>query len=976
MKPPPAPPARERVNRGGGKGGMNQFGLLDMGGMMDFDPSNLDDMLDDDDDDEGLEAELLAITSGQPTKAKRRQKGVRAGDLDAMVAASMKDIPSDEEDDMSDLEADEALLAELQQLTPDGDETEEAETPDEAPTFRRPAPAPPTDVTQPSLPADGPEHSLKRPAPASDSSSMVVLLEERINVYKLAIANAKSANDSSKVRRFERGHKTLETMLKSAKAGKPVNEDDIPPMVATGGAAVTTPSSSLTPAPPSVQQPDTVTQSLQPPLIPLPLQPTLQLPPSQQPPALPPRPQQLHPTTMTTSAFSERAPEESIIHPMSLLPSAPPFEPPLSPTLSAPKASHEQLTPESVSTPRTLQDNASSDDDQNVMSLLTTRRDQYKQAALAAKHVGDKAAAVDHIKTVKKFEAVIKALEQGQPVDLSLMPPPPPGYSGGGSLPASSTVPKPVPAPRTAISQAQGSAPVESKVETQTDEMPEGDPDPSLYNAPPAPSSVLEALQQRRDKYMATQKEAAEQENTSKSRRMGRIVKQYDDAIKLCKAGKPIPFDELPDPPGFAPIPREGAGHSQAAVQPKPMPRPAPPAAAHAGTTPGPTSSEGGAPPPLPPRQPSGAAPVAGNTSQSVVAPRSIAPAGAAKPGAQAGLAKPGAAKQAVPAAQTRQDKQMQMLQKRQQLFREAAIEAKKRGDIAAAKEYLRLSKGFDQMIEATKCGLPVNIESAPVPPQMARDDSFEVVEHEDCLPPGDRGEMYERLENDLKAQVEMCIKNRDHFAQLGDITNSNKFQQLAEHTKKDLSSIKYAFKRGDEVPRFHYEMRTFSIVKCFTDLTDNDLDLMVVRGLNYSCQNPKEIDTYVKYEFPFPPESPPSGRTHTIKDTNNPDYNQNFILPINRKNRALGRTFKRGAIKLEVMAKSGFFRSSVVLGTVTVKLAALENKCLIHECFDLMEGRKPVGGKLEVKVRLRDPLLAKQVEQIKEKWLVIDQFK
>lgn len=39
------------------------------------------------------------------------------------------------------------------------------------------------------------------------------------------------------------------------------------------------------------------------------------------------------------------------------------------------------------------------------------------------------------------------------------------------------------------------------------------------------------------------------------------------------------------------------------------------------------------------------------------------------------------------------------------------------------------------------------------------------------------------------------------------------------------------------------------------------------------------------------------------------------------------------------------------------------------------MEGRKSVGGKLEVKIRIRDPLKSKQVDEVKEKWLVIDQF-
>lgn len=39
------------------------------------------------------------------------------------------------------------------------------------------------------------------------------------------------------------------------------------------------------------------------------------------------------------------------------------------------------------------------------------------------------------------------------------------------------------------------------------------------------------------------------------------------------------------------------------------------------------------------------------------------------------------------------------------------------------------------------------------------------------------------------------------------------------------------------------------------------------------------------------------------------------------------------------------------------------------------MEGRKAVGGKLEVKIRVRDPFVNKQVEEVKEKWLIVDQL-
>ncbi|KAL2749610.1 coiled-coil and C2 domain-containing protein 1-like isoform X1 [Vespula maculifrons] len=68
-----------------------------------------------------------------------------------------------------------------------------------------------------------------------------------------------------------------------------------------------------------------------------------------------------------------------------------------------------------------------------------------------------------------------------------------------------------------------------------------------------------------------------------------------------------------------------------------------------------------------------------------------------------------------------------------------------------------------------------------------------------------------------------------------------------------------------------------------------------------------------------------------------------------------------------------GFFRSDSLLGTVTVKLQSLEMQCILHDSFPLMEGRKPTGGKLELKIRLRNPILTKQIEQITDKWLIID---
>jgi len=46
-----------------------------------------------------------------------------------------------------------------------------------------------------------------------------------------------------------------------------------------------------------------------------------------------------------------------------------------------------------------------------------------------------------------------------------------------------------------------------------------------LFNAPETATSTEEALQQRLDKYKSSQKEAQQQGNNSKARRMNRIIK-------------------------------------------------------------------------------------------------------------------------------------------------------------------------------------------------------------------------------------------------------------------------------------------------------------------------------------------------------------------------------------------------------------------------------------------------------------------
>ena len=52
----------------------------------------------------------------------------------------------------------------------------------------------------------------------------------------------------------------------------------------------------------------------------------------------------------------------------------------------------------------------------------------------------------------------------------------------------------------------------------------------------------------------------------------------------------------------------------------------------------------------------------------------------------------------------------------------------------------------------------------------------------------------------------------------------------------------------------------------------------------------------------------------------------------------------------MEVWSKGGFLRSDTHIGTASMKLAPLETACMIHDSFDLYDGRKAVGGKVSLK--------------------------
>ncbi|XP_063528971.1 coiled-coil and C2 domain-containing protein 1-like isoform X2 [Cydia strobilella] len=794
----------------GKKTNLSQFGLLDIDPMDDD-----DEPMGGSDDDMDLEAELAAISGGGARHRPRKPVSVLAADLDAMIAASLKDIPSDDEGSGDD--DDPELLSELQDLTLD-----------EAPAPQAPL-----------------------PRVASADSSTISLLQDRITNYTVAEKNAKAAGESSRARRFGRGLKTLNDLLKQAKAGATIANDDIPPSVVVGAAAPAAPEpapAAPEPAPAAPEPAPAVPEPLAPPRVPARPAPAVPDSPSSPPPLSPPPPLPVSEAPAPPPrAASLRSPTE---------PPPPPADP----------AKQEGL------------------------QTILKRKEEFRAAALAAKHT-DKRLALEYLKVVKQFDMVAEAWKSGQEMDLNELPTPEAIAAGFKA-------------------QQKG----EDQTQGATEAPPEA-PAPAPEEAPAliTATTMAEALKQRLAGFQEQEAKAKEQGNSSKARRMGRIVKQYQDAIKLHAAGKPVPVDDLPPIAGYGPIPTDSS-HSAPSPSPAAPPRPAP--------------------------------------------------------------APPSASRQA-----SRYDKQLALLLHRQKEFRNAAIEAKKAGNIEQAKEYLRASKGFDAVIDAAKGGLVVDLKSLPLPPTAKKqlEHTFDVVTAEDCTPPDDEpitgsdDNILTRLHQQLTSQLKLCQANRDHNRAMGNIAEMNRFENLAVRVKQDLDVVVVAKSLNQNPPKFHYESRQFAVVQCNTDLNENDLELTIVRGIAYNVPNPKEVDTYVKFEFPYPQDAPVVDRTSQVKDTNNPEYGAVFPLAIHRAARPCLRVFKRHGIKFEVYSKGGWFSRDSPVGSCTVKLAPLETQVTIHEAFPLMDGRRPAGGSLEIKLRVRTPLQQQQIESTTHRWLVID---
>ncbi|XP_066181583.1 coiled-coil and C2 domain-containing protein 1B isoform X3 [Sylvia atricapilla] len=716
-------PKKSPQAKGQGAAVAKQLGLF-----VDFNPEEMLLGAGEGEDDGDLEAELAAITGAKVKEGKPKPKvktPLPMDHIEKMAAECMKDLNEDGEEDADDedLEKDTDLLAELQEVL--GEEGETGSCEDEM-TATEPSPAEPEDELS--------ELQSQTSSLPAVTSELQQTLEGRIADYRTAISNAKESGEGAKTRRYERGLKTLETMLAAVKKGKKINEEEMPPPVATGK------SSSYVPQAMGVELEN-----------------------------------------------SGDSPENKADDEQKASPEA-----------------REHLESESLQG-RAAADPAVETDPQHssTRAILLRRQKEYKLAALKAKQQGDLEKAKEYMKAGKKFNVVLEALDSGQPVDLQNMPPSPQDLESLGQVQDASKQKVP---PRVGSSQDLATA------EPQTQEASE-----SLQQ----PRTVLEALQQRLEKYRAAAAQAKASGDDRKGRMHDRIAKQYQDAIRAHKAGRKVNFSELPVPPGFPPLPGVAAtdgGSTIAAVLES--------ASKLANMEENEEEEE---------NEPLPQAPVAKKPTQ-VVKPTPI-PRAAAQESSPEHL-KRAASPSTLDKAESMDHlppavrEQLEFLENRKKQYLKAAIKAKRENNLEQAKTYLRTAKGLDLKIEQAKSGKTVDISKLPSPPTDDEGD-FIFVHHEDVRLSQKADEVYAQLVKLLKDQHERCLQYSKQFMHLGNVAETTRFEKLAQGCKKDMEILQLARAQGMDPPSHHFEERTFKMIRIFSDLNSTEMHLLIVRGIN-----------------------------------------------------------------------------------------------------------------------------------------------
>ncbi|KAJ3313472.1 Coiled-coil and C2 domain-containing protein 1B [Boothiomyces sp. JEL0838] len=218
----------------------------------------------------------------------------------------------------------------------------------------------------------------------------------------------------------------------------------------------------------------------------------------------------------------------------------------------------------------------------------------------------------------------------------------------------------------------------------------------------------------------------------------------------------------------------------------------------------------------------------------------------------------------------------------------------------------------------------------------------------------GSCDELINHLESTLESQIQLCTRLSAQY-----FTASEKEKALEFHKrKKALLQDKETLLSFKKIPlnpsalpfSFSYTTLEYVIAQTHTDVALDELELNIIKGMDIIVKDVSEVESGVSFDFGWPFTSAgtnPEGKGETaIKKGTSPGE---WPLTVDY-------VFKK-TIKIE--RTKGFQRF-------------LERKKATFEIMDVSNPRKATGGKVEIKIRMRAPLIKADMVKNTDKWLVL----
>ncbi|ORZ38130.1 hypothetical protein BCR44DRAFT_1511410 [Catenaria anguillulae PL171] len=235
-----------------------------------------------------------------------------------------------------------------------------------------------------------------------------------------------------------------------------------------------------------------------------------------------------------------------------------------------------------------------------------------------------------------------------------------------------------------------------------------------------------------------------------------------------------------------------------------------------------------------------------------------------------------------------------------------------------------------------------------------------------------------------LRSQIASCTAASAFYYARNDKTRALQFHRYKKTFSTDVAALE-AMSPGDPLPAIDTLDVTYQRELSFPHLSMEEYEVLIERANGLSLTKSglapgSSVPVVVIWEVGYP-EATGKGETTVVNTASaDTDINQSFRIGIgDRKNKALQRHLERRKASLEVLYQSGglfgsgLFSSRVSLGKAQLKLDALLTKSEIHEVVKLVDAnRRPMGGSLEIRIRMRQPLLRADVAELNERWITL----